>query len=257
MKKYIGITLLFCMLHAQEEYLITIPATSYSEWVYYSLENHSIVPIDYPETSLEWDLAFQRKHIKTNSGLSGPGNGGAIVDSTGTLDSGSYTWLNEWADLNEVPDYGNGINWLTDTTLYDFYDLTTHTFVEGIKNPALNSWGWFDETYTLNPTNYVMFVKSANGQDVIKFWAYDYYDNGSGGNISIRYQTGLTYIEECASIPGDVNTDGVINVVDIVSLVNVILTSSSTYDECLLDYNEDGTINVIDIVSLVSFILEG
>tara|TARA_B100000579_G_C22847358_1_gene865248 strand:+ start:4666 stop:5442 length:777 start_codon:yes stop_codon:yes gene_type:complete len=245
---------LICFSYSQEEYLINIPATSYTEWVYYSLETHSIVLIDYPENSLEWDLAFQRKHIKTNSGLSGPGDGGAIVDSVGTLDSGSYTWLNEWENLNEVPDYGNGINWLEDSLHNDFYDLQTHTFVEGIKNPALNSWGWFDETYYLNPTNYVMFVRAANGVDVIKFWAYDYYD-GTGGNISIRYQTGLTSEDSCPSFAGDINADGLINVVDVVGLVSLILTGNTTEDICLLDYSGDEVVNVVDIVSLVSYIL--
>ena len=252
------IMLLCCMLYAQEEYFVTIPATSYSDWVYYSFSTHSVVSVDYPENSLEWDLAFQRKHIKTNSGLSGSGNGGAIVDSVGTLDSGAYTWIDYWTELNEVPDYGSGVNWLEDGTHNDFYDLTTHTFVEGIKNPALNSWGWFDETYVLNPTNYVMFVKAANGQDIVKFWAYNYYADGSGGNVSIRYQTGIggSNSSQCSGIAGDSNDDGIINVVDVVSTVNFILSDQPPSDDiCLFDYNEDGIVNVVDVVGLVGFIL--
>tara|TARA_B100001989_G_C24532213_1_gene462274 strand:+ start:226 stop:1011 length:786 start_codon:yes stop_codon:yes gene_type:complete len=257
-KKYFLILLFSNIMFTQQEYNVTIPATSYTEWVYYSLETHSIVQIDYPETSLDWDLAFSRKHIKTNSGLSGPGNGGAIVDSVGTLDSGSFTWIDEWENLDEVPDYGNGINWLTDSVHNDIYDLQTHTFVEGIKNPALNSWGWFDASYVLNPTHYVMFVKAANGTDVVKFWAYNYYSpSNAGGNIAIRYQTGLSYEEECSSFAGDVNIDGLINVVDVVSMVSLILNGLASSGEiCLLDHNGDGNVNVVDIVSIVSFILD-
>ena len=254
-KKYITALLaLLNIIYTQQEYLVTIPATSYSEWVYYSLSSHSIVSINNPENSLEWDLAFQRKHIKTNSGLSGPGNGGAIVDSVGTLDSGAYTWIDNWTELDNLPDYE--LTWHEDMTLYDFYDLETHTFVEGIKNPALNSWGWFDDTYVLNPTNYVMFVKAANGEDVIKFWAYDYYNNGSGGNVSIRYQTGLTWSIECPGEIGDVNQDNLINVVDIVALVNTILNDLNPDNLCLFDYSQDGVINVVDIVGVVNLILD-
>ena len=250
-----NLKLLFIILssyiYTQEEYLATIQATSYSEWVYYSFETHSVVSIQNPENSLDWDLAFQRKHIKTNSGLSGIGNGGALVDSIGNSESEAYTWINEWETLNEVPTQST---WMTDTLHTDFYDILTHTFVEGIKNPALNSWGWFDETYVLNPTNYVMFVKAANGTDIIKFWAYDYYD-GTGGNISFRYQTGLTHINTCNGTPGDINNDGIINVVDVVGLVNAILINDFYEDSCLYDLNEDEIINVVDIVSLVNFIL--
>ena len=251
--------LLFSLVYMQDEFIITIPATSYSEWVYFSIDSNSVIVVDEPQNSFEWDLAFQRKHIRTNSGLSGPGEGGAIVDSVGTLDSGSYTWIDEWGNLNEIPDYGNAIEWLTDISLNDFYDLSTHTFVEGIKNPALNAWGWFDETYYLNPTNYVMFVKAANGEDVIKFWAYDYYENNAGGNVSFRYQTGITLNDqiECSNQLGDINEDQLINVVDVVVLVNYILNQDA-YNDCELiasDLNNDGQINVVDVVNLVSIIL--
>ena len=58
-------------------------------------------------------------------------------------------------------------------------------------------------------------------------------------------------------IMGDVNLDGEVNIIDIVALVNQIL-SSETPDEDFLnagDMNEDGMLNVIDIVELVNQIL--
>ncbi len=54
----------------------------------------------------------------------------------------------------------------------------------------------------------------------------------------------------------DVNNDGVVNVIDIVSTVNIVLGSSPTDQEaCAADGNEDGIINVLDIVLLVNYIL--
>ena len=82
MKGYF-LSILFCYFaFTQDEYLVTIDASSYSNWVYFSVEQNSVISIDDPENSLEWDFAFQRKHIKTNGGLSGIGNGGAFVDSS-------------------------------------------------------------------------------------------------------------------------------------------------------------------------------
>jgi len=177
--------IIFSIVLSQEEYFLTIPATSYTDWIYFSFENNAIVEITSPENSLDWDLGFQRKHIKTNSGLSGIGQGGGYVDST-------LTWLDQWSQMTELP---QNISWHIDEVFNDFYDLSTHTFVEGTKNGALNSWGWFDEVYQLNPTNYVSFVRAANGTDIIKFWAYDFYDNGLGGNISVRYENIFNQLE--------------------------------------------------------------
>ena len=53
--------------------------------------------------------------------------------------------------------------------------------------------------------------------------------------------------------PGDVNDDGFINILDVVTTVNIVLgTIESTQ---AADFNEDGTINVLDIVSMVNTIL--
>ena len=179
--KKIYLLFIITFIFSQDEHLVTIPATSYTEWVYYSFENHSIVDIQNPESSLDWDIALQRKHIRSNSGLAGIGQGGGYVDST-------KTWDNYWATMDYLPE---DLAWHTDQTFYDFYDITTHTMGEGIENPALRTWGWFDPYFQLVPTNYVMFVRCANGEDIVKIWTYDYYSGGSG-NISIRYQTGFS-----------------------------------------------------------------
>jgi hypothetical protein len=55
-------------------------------------------------------------------------------------------------------------------------------------------------------------------------------------------------------IPGDVNDDGTVNILDIVQLANMIL--SDDYEE-LADLNGDGSLNILDIVQLVNIILGG
>ena len=52
---------------------------------------------------------------------------------------------------------------------------------------------------------------------------------------------------------GDVNGDGVLNVLDVVTLVNIILNN----DDYILegDMNQDGALDVLDIVTLVNIIL--
>ena len=62
-----------------------------------------------------------------------------------------------------------------------------------------------------------------------------------------------TLIDEISNtIPGDINSDGVLNVVDVVSIVNLILAGE--YNE-LADINDDNTLNVTDVISIINLIL--
>ena len=56
-------------------------------------------------------------------------------------------------------------------------------------------------------------------------------------------------------IPGDVNYDESLNVLDVVVLVAMILGSQTT-DYNAGDLNLDNQVNVLDVVSLVNLILD-
>ena len=79
----------------------------------------------------------------------------------------------------------------------------------------------------------------------------DYSTNNYWGSAHAAYY----YDGSDEVLLGDVNSDGIINVIDIVNLVNYILGSGNTINVDAADFNEDGVINVIDIVNLVNFIL--
>ena len=52
---------------------------------------------------------------------------------------------------------------------------------------------------------------------------------------------------------GDLNLDGIINILDVIEMVSLILENSA-YNE-LADLNSDGLINVVDVIQLVNIIL--
>ena len=58
---------------------------------------------------------------------------------------------------------------------------------------------------------------------------------------------------------GDVNLDGIVNILDIVQNVNYILGNLDFNDEQIVqaDFNQDGDVNVLDIVQAVNHILSG
>ena len=57
--------------------------------------------------------------------------------------------------------------------------------------------------------------------------------------------------ESCTS--GDVNNDTILNVLDVVIMVNIVL-SELDYIECA-DHNNDNMVNVSDVVQLLNLIL--
>ena len=61
-----------------------------------------------------------------------------------------------------------------------------------------------------------------------------------------------SYCEEIDSLIGDMNEDGILNVIDLVMIVDLILNSE--YEENS-DMNEDGILNILDVVSLVDLII--
>ena len=81
-----------------------------------------------------------------------------------------------------------------------------------------------------------------------------YHENISGGISNVVYDLVNNLIDEIeVSIQGDVNSDGLINIVDVVQTVNMVLGTVEISP--LADMNNDGMINVVDIVNLVNIIL--
>ena len=56
-------------------------------------------------------------------------------------------------------------------------------------------------------------------------------------------------------LPGDVNGDNIINVVDVVNVVENILSAVQPDDICSYDYSGDMIVNVVDVVEMVNYIL--
>ena len=77
----------------------------------------------------------------------------------------------------------------------------------------------------------------------------------SGGNIMIAraQKYNPDYFDFIAGIPGDVNGDEIINVLDVVQTINIILGSQES--SSLADLNDDGIINILDVVQLINIVL--
>ena len=95
---------------------------------------------------------------------------------------------------------------------------------------------------------------------------------GIGEGLHIAIQNGVVDLEEftfytgglniytgyIAQENGDVNLDGTLNVLDVVSIVNVLLNYAEFNEEQMgiADVNADSTVNILDVVLLVNIILD-
>ena len=67
--------------------------------------------------------------------------------------------------------------------------------------------------------------------------------------------------DDCHEMSGDVNDDFIIDILDIVSVVNMVLTggiNSSDFTECAksdADMTGDGTINILDVIQIINAVL--
>lgn len=64
--------------------------------------------------------------------------------------------------------------------------------------------------------------------------------------------------DDCNNMPGDLNDDLVIDVLDVVNLVNIILVVNQNPSDCEVldaDYNNDSTVNIQDVILVITNIL--
>jgi len=82
-------------------------------------------------------------------------------------------------------------------------------------------------------------------------------ENGYWNLYRGNYMRNGVFIYESLCLAGDLNIDGIINILDIVRLVNIIVdpTTMTEDESCAADLNTDGIINILDIVTLVNIVI--
>lgn len=131
---------------------LAVPANDPSSWVYVSATGGIVTPAS-PQSSLEWDLAFRRTDIRTNSGTSGPGFAGAREAPA--------------EDLTEATTFGYAVD----------------EVVEGDRpgaaptslNPALSRWYDYDPAlHAVTPKEQSFLLRTADGGYArMRIWHWD------------------------------------------------------------------------------------
>jgi hypothetical protein len=146
-------------------------------WVYLSLSSGEGVALDDVGalTSTAWDLALKRFVIRTNSGDSGPGQGGAIKVTL------------PWVDVDQGTLGSRDV--LTENWFDDDCNLTVDAST-GDLITTFSGWSEYDEaTHVLAPADAVFLTRAADGS-LYKVAILDYYSNPNGthGSTPGRYR---------------------------------------------------------------------
>lgn len=150
--------------------LSQVNAADAMSWVYVQLGSGTEVMPQDPQSSRDWDLAFQRYQIKVNGGVSGTG-GVEVALLTGTpfaslMSAPAAGYVTDQADSGDdgpEPDYA----FVQRGTWYD-YNVMTHL---------------------LTPKDQLYVLRAASGA-YYKLQLTAYYDQaGSSGYPTIRWQT--------------------------------------------------------------------
>lgn len=151
---------------------IVVNATSMDEWVYFSFDSRDTFRLEDAYNSTNWDIGFQRYHLKTNSGTSGIGQGGAYdagkvdFDALEVAPTAGYTP----DDSLEILRMGGGFNISA--------------------NEVLETWGALDTNNmppVFVPSDKIFVVKTAQGK-YAKIWLKSYYKkDGSSAHVTMKY----------------------------------------------------------------------
>jgi len=127
-------------------------------------------------------------------------------------------------------------------------------------NSCMSSENIFLPNTNTSDGSYVINHRYFDCSDDAEVWLYEVVGGGhdwpgSSGNMDIEASEEIwNFFSQFTSTLGDINGDGIINILDVVFLVNVILDSEYIQSG---DLNSDGSIDVLDIVSMINIILGG
>ena len=252
-----------------------MPANMYIDYIkVFEWNNQGHVHLGPPDTQGE-SLGLFTDNTPTNSSL--------IPE----IDSHIYVWENTLTD-GSIPSFEgeNGISWTTTGAgwfgagIMSIQPANLSNFSDGflkfrIKIPQNISFqigiidAWGNQSYVDFPASQTTYglVRDGNwGQASIpindirgelidlRMLSYEFVILEVNG-VSCEFALDDIYWDGGISetLIGDVNNDGFLNVVDVVSIVSIILDNDDYNSRA--DYNSDGVVNVIDIIAIVDMII--
>ena len=153
-----------------------IDATSETDWIYMNIQTGKQVMPETPESSPDWDIAFQRFKVKTNSGISGSGDACAYRLPNTTFDE--VTGIPAGDCLVDEAD-GDDVGEIDDFAVSSLGDR---------NDTETGPWGYNPIEHEVLPIDDSFVVKVNGGDAHYKLSFLEYYnEGGDAGFIVMRY----------------------------------------------------------------------
>jgi hypothetical protein len=154
-----------------------VNSTPSKTWKYFSFASNDTITVTDPLSSTAWDLAFQRYRIRTNSGKSGNGPGGA---------ANSYVKGQTGFDALKI---------VSDTATFVADDSMLIAIQQGyatyVVNPKLYTWFTLEmatQGTQIVPSDYIYIIKTGTGK-YAKVWFKSYYSaTNVSGYVTFQYK---------------------------------------------------------------------
>lgn len=116
-----------------------------------------------------------------------------------------------------------------------------------------NSCNWIEDYEWSNCSSYDSAVECSwandNGGNCDWSWnSTEWQDTCSGGS----FQLDTSYCEEIDYLIGDINSDSIINILDVIETINIILYNNYNV---IVDMDNNQQVNVLDVIQLINIIL--
>ena len=170
----------------------------------------------------------------------------------------SYSEAYQEVDVSQYTDcidqdlaYVNYGGYLSDWGGSDYPEMTLAFMDEnGNQISQLEPFGTYNSFWTLFSEEHPIPVGTESIQMILMGTRYAGDDNDSYfDDLFLR----IWQDQSCLGMPGDMNDDSMINILDVIILVNIILGSDN--DPSMGDMNSDGSIDILDVILLVNIIL--
>jgi len=103
------------------------------------------------------------------------------------------------------------------------------------------------------PDCYEASIPGQSSNTIIRYYIQALDNTGRLETLPMAGHYSFNAVGGTAFEDGDLNMDGIINILDVIALVNVVLSGDQNE---MADLNSDGMINILDIILLVNIILE-
>lgn len=187
-----------------------------------------------------WNIdGYQNQYLHCNWGWGGSSNGYFYFNN---LDGNGFSFIESQAALINI--FPKGIPEpvaLFDYSVNDFV-VSFSNISNEINENSIMQYNWnFGDGFISDESNPIHTYQNFGSYEVSLIVTDEF------------GQDSLPHLEIINIIYGDINSDNSLNVLDIISLVDMVLNDSGNLD---FDLNEDGDLTILDIIILINLVLD-